>query len=80
MYSSASYRAERAENMQPMAGEPVGSLQVHSEARGPHWVAWLSRPGENGPHQSILLVGATRDEAEAKARDYATRIASSSSS
>lgn len=66
--------------MERMAGEAPGSFQVHSEARGPHWVAWLSLPGENGPHQSILLVGATRSEAEAKARDYATRIASSSSS
>lgn len=56
----------------------MGSFDIHSEARGPHWVAWLSPPGEKTPHQSILIVGATRDEAEAKARDYATRIASSS--
>jgi hypothetical protein len=64
--------------MERMAETTEGSFEVRSEARGPHWVAWLVRAGEKGPHQSILLVGATREEAEAKARDYATRIASSS--
>jgi len=52
----------------------AGSFLVHSEARGPHWVAWLTGPGETGPHQSILLVGATRDEAEARARQWAARL------
>lgn len=80
MKSSAARRAARVENMKPMAGVPAGSFEIHSEARGPHWVAWLSRQGEKSPYQSILLVGATRDEAESKARDYATRIASPSSS
>jgi hypothetical protein len=64
--------------MERTAGEAAGAFEIRSEARGPHWVAWLVRSGENGPHQSILLVGATRDEAETKARVYATRIASSS--
>ncbi len=54
---------------------PAGSFTVHSEARGPHWVAWISAPGETGPHQSILLVGATRGEAEEKAREWAARVA-----
>lgn len=53
----------------------VAGFEIHSEARGPHWVAWISRPGEAGPHQSILLVGATREEAEAKAREWAVRTA-----
>jgi hypothetical protein len=57
-----------------MSGTSAGSFEIHSEARGPHWVAWVSRPGEKGPHQSILLVGATRNEAEAKAREWAARI------
>jgi hypothetical protein len=69
-------RAARAETMERVSGEPGGSFEIRSEARGPHWVAWLSRPGEKGPHQSILLVGATREEAEAKARDWAQRLAS----
>ena len=53
---------------------PAGTFAIHSEARGPHWVAWISQPGEKGPHQSILLVGATRSEAEAKAREWASRL------
>jgi hypothetical protein len=57
-----------------MNAQPAGSFQVHSEARGPHWVAWVSRPGETGPYQSILLVGASREEAERKAREWASKL------
>lgn len=57
-----------------MKEQPAGSFEIHSEARGPHWVAWISAPGEKGPHQSILLVGATREEAEDKARQWAGRV------
>ena len=46
----------------------TGSYQVHSEARGPHWIAWVSRDGSGKPDQSIVLVPATREEAEAYAR------------
>lgn len=43
---------------------------VRSEARGPHWVAWV--PDANGkPYRSVLLVGQTREEAEARARQWA---------
>jgi hypothetical protein len=55
-------------------GEAAGSFEVHAEASGPHWVAWLTRPGEQGPHQSVLVVGATRAEAEAKAREWSARL------
>jgi hypothetical protein len=54
--------------------ELAGTYEVHSEARGPHWVAWIARPGERTPHQSVLLVGATRQEAEDKAREWAARL------
>ena len=54
----------------------AGPFEVRSEARGPHWVAWLVGPGENAPHQSVVLVGATRAEAEAKAREWAARPSS----
>lgn len=52
----------------------TGPFEIHSETRGPHWVAWISAPGEGGPYQSILLVGATREEAEEKAREWARRV------
>ena len=48
-----------------------GSYQIHSEARGPHWAAWISRDGSGKPHQSIILIGETREEAEANARKWA---------
>ena len=44
------------------------SYKVHSEARGPHWIAWISLNGGGKPHHSVVLVAATREEAEASAR------------
>jgi len=49
------------------------AYQVHSEARGPHWIAWISFEGGGKPHQSVVLVGATQAEAEARARAWAER-------
>jgi hypothetical protein len=44
--------------------------EVRSEARGPHWVAWV--PDENGkPRSSVVLVGETKQEAEERARLWA---------
>ena len=45
----------------------VGVFEIHSAARGPHWIAWVSRPGSEQPHGSIVLVGETQQEAEARA-------------
>jgi len=46
------------------------AVAVRSEARGPHWVAWV--PDENGkPSGSVILVGQTREEAETRARAWA---------
>jgi len=50
-----------------------GSYQIHSQARGPHWTAWVSRDGSGKPDQSIVLVGETQDEAERNARRWAER-------
>jgi hypothetical protein len=54
---------------------PAGSYDVHSEARGPHWVAWITRGGTK-PERSVLIVGETQAEAEAAARQWAERYAS----
>ncbi len=45
---------------------------VHSEARGPHWVAWIANAGGK-PLDSVVLVGETREEAEERARRWADR-------
>ena len=48
-----------------------GSYQIHSEARGPHWIAWVTRDGSTKPDRSVVLVAATQQEAEARARQWA---------
>jgi hypothetical protein len=50
-----------------------GSFEIRSEAHGPHWVAWLARTADASPEQSVLLVGQTKAEAEARARLWAER-------
>jgi hypothetical protein len=51
-----------------------GSYEVCSAARGPHWIAWVIRPGSDQPDRSIVLVGATQAEAEARARAWLASI------
>ncbi len=48
----------------------VSSDEIRSEARGPHWIAWVSRDGDPKPHRSVVLVGQTQAEAEANARRW----------
>jgi hypothetical protein len=48
-----------------------GSYQVHTEARGPHWIAWVSRDGSGKPERNVVLVAETREKAEARARQWA---------
>ncbi len=49
----------------------AGTYEVHSEARGAHWVAWITRGGSVKPERSVVLVGATQAEAEDAARQWA---------
>jgi hypothetical protein len=48
-----------------------GSYQIHAEARGPHWISWITRGSDPKPDRSIVLVAASREEAEARARRWA---------
>jgi hypothetical protein len=52
-----------------------GSYQVHSEARGPHWIAWITRGTDVKPERSVILVAASQAEAEARARQWAEQTA-----
>ena len=47
-----------------------GSYEVKSAAHGPHWIAWVVRPGSDQPERSIVLVGSSQQEAEARARAW----------
>jgi hypothetical protein len=49
----------------------TGSYQIHSEARGPHWIAWVSRDGSGKPHRAVILVAENRETAEARAQQWA---------
>jgi hypothetical protein len=57
-----------------MNRQPDTTFEIHSEARGPHWVAWITLAGLNGPYQSVLLVGASRKEAETRAREWSEKL------
>jgi hypothetical protein len=48
----------------------AGGFSIHSEARGPHWIAWLTREPETRPVRDVVLVGETREEAESRARSW----------
>ena len=52
------------------------NFEIRSEARGPHWVAWVTQGGDNKPVGSAVLVGQTREEAEGRARRWAEGLAS----
>ena len=52
-----------------------GSYQIHTEARGPHWIAWVSRDGSGKPDRSVILVGENREKAEANAQRWAEQTA-----
>jgi hypothetical protein len=49
----------------------MGSYQIYSEPRGPHWIAWVSRDQTGKPDRSVVLVGSSREEAEQRARQWA---------
>ncbi len=58
-----------------MAGN---AYDIRSEARGPHWIAWVADGAEGKPTRSVVLVGQTREEAEARARAWAEQLESDS--
>ena len=47
------------------------AYQVHVQERGPHWISWVTRDGETKPHQSVVLVAATEEEARKRAQLWA---------
>ncbi len=48
----------------------AGRFTVRSEARGPHWIAWLTRDPETRPVRDVVLVGENQEEAETRARRW----------
>ena len=54
------------------SGEP--GRRIRSEARGPHWVAWVA-DASGKPENSVVLVGETQEEAEERAIKWAAQAA-----
>ncbi|MFB3853409.1 MAG: hypothetical protein ACE148_06245 [Vicinamibacterales bacterium] len=49
----------------------TSTLEVHSRASGSHWIAWVTKSGNPSPVKSVIVVGRTREEAEARVRSWA---------
>jgi hypothetical protein len=54
----------------PVMPDPL-PFELHSVPRGPRWIAWVTVPGQTQPWRSVVVVGATREEAEDHARSWA---------
>jgi hypothetical protein len=52
----------------------VDAYDVRSEAHGPHWIAWIVRGNDPRPAGSVVLIGQTQEEAERRARAWATQF------
>jgi hypothetical protein len=50
------------------------SYEIHTAARGPHWIGWVSRPGSQQPERAIVLVAATQEEALTRAGAWLSSI------
>lgn len=48
--------------------------EIKSEPSGGHWVAWLTAEGETKRAGAAILVGQTREEAEANAQRWADSL------
>ena len=44
------------------------AYQIHVEARGAHWVSWITRAGAEKPDRSVILVAANEAEARERAQ------------
>jgi hypothetical protein len=53
---------------------PRSAFTIHSEERGPHWIAWAVRGTDPKPVLSVVVVGETRQEAEARALEWAGEV------
>ena len=50
------------------------AYQIHSEERGPHWISWVTRGDAVKPDRSIVLIAASKAEAEERARKWAQSL------
>ena len=66
------FSRETRQNLLPcrqMSATP-SIYQVNTEARGAHWIAWVTRGGETTPERSVIVIAATQAEAEARGKQW----------
>lgn len=51
----------------------MGPYEIHIEQRDAHWVGWITAAGDPKPYRSVLLVAASQEDAEKRARAWAER-------
>jgi hypothetical protein len=51
-----------------------GAYQIHSEERGPHWISWVTRGDDTKPDRAVILVAASKADAEDRARKWAESL------
>lgn len=63
----------------PDAAAPAmpAPFRVHSARSAGHWIAWITEGAAGAPCGDVVLIGQTQEEAEANARQWANRLASS---
>ena len=52
----------------------TGLYEIRTEARGPHWIGWVVRPGSDQPDRAVILIGKTREKAEARSKVWIDSI------
>jgi hypothetical protein len=45
-------------------------LEIRSQLRGGHWVAWLGSPTPSSRAVAVLMVGQTKEEAETRLKEW----------
>ena len=51
----------------------MGSFEIHTEQQNAHWVGWITRDNDPKPYRSVLVVAASQEEAENRAKAWAER-------
>jgi|WetSurMetagenome_2_1015567.scaffolds.fasta_scaffold232995_1 hypothetical protein len=59
----------------PNASSDANPLEFHSQARGPHGIAWATRGPDAKPERSVIVVAETPEQAEERAREWFTSSA-----
>jgi hypothetical protein len=66
---------DKSANLGAKMTTSTSAYQIHSEPRGPHWIAWITRGSATTPERGIVLIAANQKDAEQNARRWAEQTA-----